>query len=201
MPALGLALGLPFRTMGGGSSAPTEPAAPGNFQAVAGNQVVNLSWNASAGADGYALYANATDTFGTATLLASGITDLSVVDNSGQVGERRYYWIVASNEVGDSNPSTSAYARPYVTLANSTSTNLTTPTGSWTLSTLFFRSGGVLPTGCYVFFNAGADIGISIGGGIWEDGINGGEFDPSISGAFNFENLSGVTVTFWNTEP
>lgn len=186
---------------GGGSSTPTEPAAPGNFQAVAGNQVVNLSWNASAGADDYALYVNATDSFGTATLLASGITDLSVVDNSGQAGERRYYWIVASNEVGDSDPSTSAYARPYVTLANGALANLPTPSGTWILSTLFFGSMGNLPSNCNVAWDGGLQIGISLGDGIWEDGINGGLFDASISGAFEFTNSSGVSVTFWDTEP
>lgn len=183
---------------GGGSSTPTEPAAPGNFQAVAGNQVVNLSWNASAGADDYALYGNATDSFGTATLLASGITDLSAVDNSGQAGERRYYWVVASNEEGDSDPSTSAYARPYVTLANSTSTNLTTPTGSWTLGTLFFRSGGALPADSSVTYSGNNYL---FDGANWVDDFFENADALSVSGSFTFVNNIGGSVTFWDAEP
>lgn len=172
--------------------------------ATAGDRAVSLTWDASAGATSYKVYRSLTNFFGTASEVsespvATNSTELAFAD--AEAGELYYFWIVATNAVGNSAESGSDSARPYVTLANSVIANLNTPAGTWILSTLFFGTGGNLPSNCVVGWDGGAQAGVSLGDGTWEDLINGGLFDPPISGAFEFTNSSGVTVTFWNSEP
>lgn len=88
-----------------------------------------------------------------------------------------------------------------VTVLNGQTANLTTPPGSWTLSTLFFRTGGFLPLTCLVAWDGGNQYAGSLGDGTWEDAINGGIFDASISGDFTFQNSTGVDITFWDIPP
>ncbi len=187
---------------GASSSGGVEPpSAPTNFQGAAGDRSASFTWDAVTGATSYELWFSLTDSFGTATVAASGLTGTSYLFDGSFPGKLYYYWLVASNAGGNSAPSTSVSARQYVTVANATTENLTTPTGSWVLSTLFFRSGGNLPLNCNVYWDGAAQGGASLGDGTWEDLINGGLFDPAISGAFDFTNSSGSSVTFWDTEP
>jgi len=205
MPALGLSLGLPFGRRSSGAAAPGVPT---GFTATAGNQLTALSWDAQISADTFEIYFSTTNDFGTASQLTDTPTGTGFVHNTAagiQPGEKYYYWIRAINGEGKSDWSdgstSSVTARSYVTVPDSGTVNLTTPAGSWTLTTLFFRTEGNLPASAIVGYNGGADVGVSVGDGTWEDLINGGTFDPSISGAFDFNNSTGATVTFWNTEP
>jgi hypothetical protein len=191
---------LGWKRRGGGASAPDAVT---NLVAVAGDEVVNLTWDASVGATGYKVYRNTTNNFGSATEVIESPTAEAALDvyTALQLGELYYFWVVATNAVGDSPESASDSARPYVTLASPEDVNLTTPAGSWILSTLFFRTGGNLPANCIVVWDGGLQGGLALGDGTWEDAFNGGTFDPAISGAFNFDNQSGGSVTFWDTEP
>jgi len=189
----------------GGAPAPTPPATPSGFTATPGNQFTTLSWDAQPEADTFTIFYSLTNVFGSAIGLTSAATGTEFTHSAGegiQVGERYYYWIQAVNNVGASSFTTPGVAaRSFVTLANGANINLVTPTGSWILSTLFFGTGGNLPPNCLVYWDGALQGGLSLGDGTWEDIINGGIFDPAISGAFNFENQSGSSVTFWDTEP
>lgn len=88
-----------------------------------------------------------------------------------------------------------------VTVLNGQDATLTTPPGSWTLNTLFFRSGGNLPVGITVIFDSENQLASTVGDGTWEDILNGGVFDPAISGEFIFSNTSGQDITFWDIPP
>jgi len=189
----------------GGAPAPTPPATPSGFTATPGNQFTTLSWDAQPEADTFTINFGLTNDFGASTELTSTATGAEFIHSSGegiQVGERYYYWIQAVNEVGASSFTVSEVAaRSFVTLADAETGNLITPSGTWILSTLFFRTGGNLPSNCNVGWDGGFQVGVSLGDGTWEDLTNGGLFDPPISGTFEFVNSSGVSVTFWDTEP
>lgn len=182
---------------GGGSSL----LAPDNFTATAGNETNALAWDAATGATSYDIYRSVTNDIGTASVIAADEVGLSYNDTSGNAGTKYYYWIVSKVGAVESSPTSSRSARAYTDIMSGGTKTLQTPPGSWQLSTLFFRSGGVLPANCFISFNSGADLANSIGGNLWEDAVNGGEFDPSISGAFDFDNQSGGLVTIWDTEP
>jgi hypothetical protein len=202
MPSLGLSLGLPFGRVSAAAAA-LPPDTPANFAAVPADQLASLSWDASAGATSYKVYASLADVFGTASEVTESPTIGTELDVSVglQAGELYYFWVVASNAAGDSAESASDSARPYVTVPSPGNANLLTPAGSWTFGTLFFRSGGFLPALCIVYGSGSG--GVSNGDGTWEDDIMGGTLDPNtpISGAFNFNNASGASVTFWDAEP
>jgi len=189
----------------GGAGGAQAPATPTGFTATAGNQQTTLSWDAQPEADSFTIFYGLTDVLGSATELTDAATGTTFVHDAGEsivVGERYYYWIQAVNNVGASSFTTPGVAaRSFVTLANGANINLVTPTGSWILRTLFFGTGGNLPLDCLVYWDGVLQGGLSLGDGTWEDSINGGIFDPAISGAFNFENQSGSSVTFWDTEP
>ena len=198
MPALALSLGLPFRSTGGGAAGP--PATPTGLTATAGNQMVSLTWNASAGATSYKVYYSLTNSFGTAAEVSESPTATPGLDVSLdlQAGELYYFWVVATNAVGDSAESGSDSARPYVTLANGASINLMTPSGAWTLGTLFFGTGG-LPDNFYATVDAVLYLTF---GGEWLDATTEGPANSVVvSGAFSANNNTGGTFTFWNTEP
>lgn len=187
-----------------GGAVPGPPGDPTGFTATAGNQLITLTWDALPEADTFEIKFSLTNNLFDSTSLASGLTGTSFTFDSGesiQAGEKYYFWIQATNGEGTSNYVGSVTARSYVAVAGSGTINLTTPAGSWTLTTLFFRSGGNLPAGCQVAFDGGSQIGVSLGDGTWEDAIMGGTFDPSISSAFTFDNLTASPVTFWDAEP
>lgn len=190
----------------GGEPTPTAPDTPTGFTATAGNQFTTLTWDAQSAADTFTINFGLTNDFGASTELTSTATGAEFIHSSGegiQAGERYYYWIQAVNEVGASSFTVSEVAaRSFVTLANGASANLTTPSGSWLLTTLFFRTGGVLPAGCTVQFDGDTKAGATLGDGTWEDQLTlSSPYDDVISGAFSFINYVGSSVTFWNTEP
>jgi len=186
-----------------GAAAPAAPGDPTGFTATAQESAVLLSWDSQPEADTFEILYSTSNVFGTAVSLASGITGTSFTHDSGesiQVGEKYYYWIQATNGVGTSGYAGSVTARSYATIANTVTRNLTTPNdNTWTLSTLFFGAGGNLPDNCIVTF--GSDIAIAMGDGTWYDVNNDVLFNPSIEGAFSFDNQTGSSVTIWNGEP
>jgi len=186
-------------------STASPPATPTGFAATAGNQQNTLTWDAQAEADTFTIRYGLTDNFGTSTELTDAATGTSFVHDAGEsivAGERYYYWIQAVNGDGESSFSTSVVARSYVTVANGDTASLVTPSGSWMLTTLFFRTGGFLPFGCTVAANEGFDIVVSLGDGIWDNQVTfESPYDVAVSGAFTFLNETGSSVTFWNTEP
>ena len=205
MPALGLSLGLPYRSTGGAAAAPPGPPGdPTGFTATAGNQLITITWDALPEADTFEILYGLTNNLSFATTLGSGLTGTSFTFDSGesiQAGEKYYFWIQATNGFGTSGYAGSVTARSFATIGNLITLPLTTPTGSWVLSTLFFGAGGNLPSGCAVAFSGGTEIGVSLGDGTWYDANNDELFDPSISGAFTFDNQTGDSVTIWNGEP
>lgn len=202
MPALALSLGLPFRsTVGGGAAGP--PATPTGFTATAGNQLITLTWDSQPEADTFEIVYSTSNTFGTAVSLAAGITGTSFTHDSGesiQVGEKYYYWIQATNGAGTSGYAGSVTARSYVTLAHTVSLGLTTPTGTWTLGTLFFGTNpDPLPNGVSLSVDGNSYI---FADGDWYD-ANTEELanDVAISGAFTLANNSGSSIAIWSGEP
>lgn len=190
---------------GAGGAAPSAPTTPTGFAATPGNQFTTLTWDVQSEADTFTINYGLTNDFGASTELTASATGAEFIHSSEegiQAGERYYYWIQAVNEVGASDFTTlEVAARSFVTLAEATNENLVTPTGTWTIGTVFFRLGGFLPATCVVYW--GAFGAVSNGDGTWDDDVMGGPLDPStpISGSFDFTNASGASVTFWNTEP
>ena len=186
-----------------GGSGPVPPTPPQNLLATAGDREATLVWDAVAGATSYVVYQSLTDDFNAA--VESSVSPVvantaSPTFAASEVGNRYYFFVVASNAVGDSTESASAFARPYITIAADALVELNCPTGTWVLTTLFFRSAGNLPELCTVLWNGGDEVGVALGDGTWEDAVNSGTYDPAIAGVFQFLNASAPT-TIWDAEP
>lgn len=94
----------------GGPVEPVAPKAPSKPNAVAGDAVVNLSWNNVSGADSYTVK-RATTSGGPYTTL--GTTAQASYIDSNVVNDTTYYYVVsASNSVGESPDSPEASAQP-----------------------------------------------------------------------------------------
>jgi hypothetical protein len=92
----------------------TAPAAVSNLQAVAGNQTVALTWNASAAADfwRYSVYRSTTNG-GPYPLLATNLTATNLTDNAVTNGTTYYYVVTATDLIGyESANSNQAIATP-----------------------------------------------------------------------------------------
>ncbi len=102
------------------------PAAVANLQAVAGNQTVALTWNASAAADfwRYSVYRSTTNG-GPYTSLATNLTATNLTDNAVTNNTTYYYVVTATDFIGyESTNSNQAIATPANPLPT-TPTNLT----------------------------------------------------------------------------
>lgn len=91
-------------------AAPTVPVTPANLTAIAGDGLVNLSWNASTGASSYTVKRSLTSG-GPYTTLAT-ITGTSYSDTVVTNGTTYYYVVNAVNSVGTSSNSVQAVATP-----------------------------------------------------------------------------------------
>lgn len=92
----------------------TAPAAVANLQAVAGNQTVTLTWNASAAADfwRYSVHRSTTNG-GQYSLLATNLTATNLTDNAVTNGTTYYYVVTATDLIGyESTNSNQAIATP-----------------------------------------------------------------------------------------
>ncbi|MGG1555150.1 pectinesterase family protein [Paenibacillus ferrarius] len=86
-----------------------KPAAPTGLTAALGSSGFQLTWNATAGAQSYAVY-RSTSSGGPYTRVASGLTIAAYAD-TGITGETAYYYAVtATNELGESAFSNEFYA-------------------------------------------------------------------------------------------
>ena len=119
----------------------TAPTAVANLQAVAGNQAVALTWNASAAADfwRYSVYRSTTNG-GAYNLHATNLTATNLTDNAVTNGTTYYYVVTATDPIGyESTNSNQAVAMPMNPLPTAptnlvfiaTSSNLTL---SWPLN-------------------------------------------------------------------
>lgn len=96
--------------LGGGTAAPTAPAAPTNLAATAGNAQIALTWTGSTGATSYNLY-RGTST-GTEALYKSGLSAVSFTDTGLTNGTTYFYQVAAVNSVGASAKSGEVSATP-----------------------------------------------------------------------------------------
>ncbi|MBT6870323.1 MAG: hypothetical protein HOA66_02585, partial [Candidatus Marinimicrobia bacterium] len=92
-----------------GEELPVVPEAPTGLTATAGEDVVELSWNASANTDTYYVYR---DGAGLEELIGS-TDDIDFVDDNAMGGTEYCYYIIAENVVGQSLESETTCATPY----------------------------------------------------------------------------------------
>jgi hypothetical protein len=122
---------------GGGGGGGNPPAAPTGLTAVAGNQQVSLSWNASAGATSYNVKRGMSS--GGPYTTVSSPTTTSYTDTGLTNGTTYYYVVSAVNSYGESANSSEVSATPLAPPA--APTNLTATAGnqqvslSWSAST------------------------------------------------------------------
>jgi cellulose 1,4-beta-cellobiosidase len=90
---------------------PAAPAAPGSPQATAGNAQVSLTWAASTGATSYVVKRSSTSGSGY-SVIASGLTSTSYLDQSVTNGSTYYYVVSAVNSGGESGNSVQVSAIP-----------------------------------------------------------------------------------------
>lgn len=90
------------------------PDAPTGLTATGGDAQVSLAWTASAGADGHRVYRHTTNDFALATQVGAdlGAAANSYTDTTVTNGTAYWYWIVAFNTAGVSDPSAAATATP-----------------------------------------------------------------------------------------
>lgn len=184
----------------GGALSPSAPDTPTGFAAIPGDQEIVLSWDAQPEADAFEIHYGTTDVIGAASVLTTSATGTGFTFDSTdsiQVGEKYYFWISAINGEGSAF-SSSVTARSYVTVANSETVNVTTPSGSWTIATVLFSAA---PVGVGMQIQANS-TSYDFDGADWIDlnTFSTGNGDV-ISGAFAAVNNSGSSFTFWNTEP
>ncbi len=123
----------------------TAPLAPTNLSASAGScgtGMINLSWNASTGAESYKVLRSTTSGSGY-TLLASGIVGTSYTDSNSLTPSTGYYYVVqAVNTVGTSPNSAqaSATAPPFCLLPDLTVLSLSPTTATVNVAQNYFAS-------------------------------------------------------------
>ena len=109
-------------------------APPTNFASSDGlyPDRITLSWDSSVSAISYTLYRSQTDNPGTAVEIASSLTSTAYEDFTVAVSETYYYWVIAHNNSGPSEFSSSASgatkinapANPTIDVESSASVNL-----------------------------------------------------------------------------
>jgi hypothetical protein len=87
------------------------PAPPTGLAAVAGNNRVDLSWNASSGATSYNVK-RATSSGGPYAALATGLTTTTFADTTAVNGTTYFYVVSAANALGESPNSSEVSATP-----------------------------------------------------------------------------------------
>jgi Calcineurin-like phosphoesterase/Purple acid Phosphatase, N-terminal domain/Fibronectin type III domain len=92
-------------------AASIPPAAPTGLAVTAGNNQVDLTWNASSGAVSYNVK-RATVSGGPYATVATGVTAASFTDTTAVNGTTYFYVVTAVNAVGESSNSNEASARP-----------------------------------------------------------------------------------------
>jgi len=118
----------------------SPPAAPANLSATPLDSQVDLTWDASAGADTYTVYRG---TGGNYNPVASGLSDTSYSDSAVTNGTTYYYYVTAVNTNGESEASNQVSATPQPapgqasnpSPADAATDVSTTATLSWTAGT------------------------------------------------------------------
>jgi len=84
------------------------PAAPSGLSATqTDGSAITLTWDGIFGATGFHVYRNTVDDSNSATLMSSNQSERIFIDTTAPAGQTHYYWVVATNEGGDSPFSTS----------------------------------------------------------------------------------------------
>ena len=107
------------------SSSSGPPLAPTGLAATPGNNEVDLSWNASAGATSYNVK-RSTVSGGPYTTIAPGVTATSFNDSTAANGVTYFYVVSAENAAGESADSSQVSATPQAPTAPLAPTGLTT---------------------------------------------------------------------------
>lgn len=182
----------------GGASGTPGPPAPTGFLAAGSLESVVLNWDAQAEVT-FDVYYATTSNFASATELI-GDLGTNTYQHFGQPGEKYYYWVRAVGGSGASSFTGPVSGRGYVTVGNSGDKELTTPSGTWTISTILFGSNpSPIPVGVQI---ATGEYYSTDGAGNW---FNDSTLDPSndvpISGLFIVYNNSGGSLQFWLSDP
>jgi len=218
MPAIGLALGLPFTRRSGGGGGFAGPST--TFSVTSALRGFDFAWNESN--PEWLIYASLTNDYSgavkiaTSTGQASSVATIDDSDNSPVVlgglitGNKYYFWLVPGD--GSGNPSgtesSSETARSFASIDNGQTLAFRVPRDLGTGT----DAGGTSTFGSVLFGSSLPTIGIRItfgsiyadtdGTGYWEDIVTSDEVTmSSIDFMFSVSNFSGSTFTFWNTEP
>lgn len=133
----------------GFAGAVTAPAAPTDLTAAAGDDSVNLSWNATIGATGYDVMRSTTNG-GPYAIIASNVPGTNYLDTTALNGTNYYYVITAVNTGGESPNSVQVNAIPVAPVTAYWTNNISgvaqnwNVNGNWTNVSVFPNTGGEL---------------------------------------------------------
>lgn len=130
------------------TGAGSPPAAPTGLTAVAGDQLVNLSWNGSTGATSYAVYKSTTNG-SSYTLVSSSVTATNFSVTGLTNGTTYYFVVTASNASGTSPYSNQASATPQAPTPPNAPTNLAASPGNQSVSLTWNASTGAASYSVY----------------------------------------------------
>lgn len=114
----------------------SPPPSPGSFSGLSTTtNSASLSWGSTLRANGFKLFRNSVNSFGTATVIMRGFV-LGFTDTGLQKNTTYYYWIVATNESGSSAASGPASVQTLLSTSPPSVPTLLTATGLTTNSVL-----------------------------------------------------------------
>lgn len=158
---------------GGYAGAPATPSISSVTTTVV--DYVRIIWGSASLATDYSVYRNSINDFGSATLIASGLTGTSY-DDTPAFDTTFYYWVVAHNTVGSSSPS--AVATGY---------------SPGTLPDVPVMTGASVGTGTMFLGWSAATLASSYDAGVSDNpDLNGG------AAYSTYNNLGNVTSYTWN---
>ncbi len=143
----------------------SAPSAPTGVSAADGASTANctVSWGAVFGATSYTVYRYTSNSSGSATAIASGVTTTSYADTSATPGTLYYYWVKAVNSAGTSGFSASndgyrKLSAPTISAATGSTTGVALSWGTVTGATY------------YRVFRATSSSGTKTALGSWQTG-------------------------------
>lgn len=153
----------------------TLPATPLGISATQGslNGAIAVSWYASSRAESYRVFRSLTDSVSTSEEVADALTGTNWVDSEAIPWTTRFYWIVASNDEGDSEYS--AVASGYAKGVPETPTSVVASDGLYSDRIEVFWNSAAGAATYTVYRNTVADgntaveVAAEVGGSTWND--------------------------------